>query len=302
MEEKPYLDAFALAVDEEERSALGNLLEEHVLEFIRQKVLQLSVLDPAMGSGHFLVNATNLIANSITEMLNDLGFEGNITSGTVEWRRWVVEKCIFGVDINTLAVELAKLSLWILSMAKDQPLSFINHHLKCGNSLLGARLEEIGNYPFSTTKKEAHQLGLFEHDPDFKSAVERAVTKSRLIAARSSTTLEDVNEKKAWLDEIEQVLDGYKAICNVHTELYFKDGIDEEKYTKMVKEKDFASARSLCKPKQFFTWELEFSEICITRGGFTCIVCNPPYDTFKGRCFFLTEDQLLEPATYLVIF
>ena len=53
-----------------------------------------------MGSGHFLVNATNLISNFITEFLNELGIEGNLESGTAYWRRWVVENCIYGVDIN----------------------------------------------------------------------------------------------------------------------------------------------------------------------------------------------------------
>ncbi|MGB9693475.1 MAG: Eco57I restriction-modification methylase domain-containing protein, partial [Fervidobacterium sp.] len=78
-----------------------------------------------------------------------------------------VENCIYGVDLNPLAVKLAKLSLWNLSMAKNQPLSFLNHHLKCGNNLVGARLEEICNYPFSKVKKEPRQLNLFESDPDF---------------------------------------------------------------------------------------------------------------------------------------
>jgi hypothetical protein len=118
-----------------------------------------------MGSGHFLVNAANLIANFITEILNELGITGNLESGTGYWRRWVVENCIYGVDLNPLAVELAKLSLWILSMAKNQPLSFLKHHLKCGNSLVGAKLDDIGTYPFSTAKKEARQLSLFERDP-----------------------------------------------------------------------------------------------------------------------------------------
>ena len=59
------------------------------------------------------------------------------------WRRQVVEHCLYGVDINGMAVELAKLSLWLATMQVGRPLSFLDHHLKQGNSLLGASLEEI---------------------------------------------------------------------------------------------------------------------------------------------------------------
>lgn len=286
VQEKDNLEALAHAVDADENTSLARLLEENALKFVREKILTLSVLDPAMGSGHFLVNATNVISNFITEFLNDLEVEGETPSGTAYWRRWVVENCIYGVDLNPLAVELAKLSLWILSMAKDQPLSFMNHHLKCGNSLVGARLDEIGNYPFSTTKKVPRQLNMFERDPNFRAAVEDALAKSRLIASRASTTLEDVEEKKAWLAEIKQDLQGYKAICNVHTGLYFGNQVNETEYIRLVGKRDFGSAFVLEKSEYFFHWELEFPEVIYSRGGFSCTVCNPPYDTFREDLYF----------------
>jgi len=285
-QEKTSLEALEYAVDAEERTALSGLLEENVLEFVQEKILLLSALDPAMGSGHFLVNATNLIANFITEFLNDLEIEGEMPTGTAYWRRWVVENCIYGVDLNPLAVELAKLSLWILSMAKDQPLSFMNHHLKCGNSLVGARLEEIGNYPFSTTGKEPLQLNMFERDPNFRAAVEDAITKSRLIASRASTSLADVEAKKAWLAEIEQALEGYKAICNLHTSLYYDELLEENQYNDLIEQRDFRHAFSVERPEQCFHWELEFPEIFFGQDGFTCVVSNPPYDTFKENKYY----------------
>ncbi|MFZ6018451.1 MAG: Eco57I restriction-modification methylase domain-containing protein, partial [Chloroflexota bacterium] len=288
-EQKPTLEAYQHALSEDERTALAALLEENALTFVREQVLNLSVLDPAMGSGHFLVNAANLIANFITELLNEVKIETSLESGTAYWRRWVVENCLYGVDLNPLAVELAKLSLWILSMAKNQPLSFLNHHLKCGNSLVGARLEEIGRHPFSKVKNESRQLNLFERDPDFKAAVETALAKSRLIAGRTSASLEDVREKKTWLEEIEHILEGYKAICDLHTSLYFGNTLDEPTYQRMVKERDFRLAQSLNTPNSYFHWELEFPEVCLSRGGFTCITCNPPYDTFKETAYFKKE-------------
>jgi len=296
-EQRPTLEAYQRAVDEDERRALSRLLEENALAFVREQVLALSVLDPAMGSGHFLVNAANLISNFVTEILNELGITSDWESGTGYWRRWVVENCIYGVDLNPLAVELAKLSLWILSMAKNQPLSFLNHHLKCGNSLVGARLEEIGNYPFSSAKKEPRQLDLFERDPDFKAAVEEAIAKNRLIAAKASASLEDVRAKKAWLEEIDQRLAGYKAICNIHTGLFFDNqGIDKNRYLMIVNHKDFLLASQLARNEKYFHWELEFPMILLIRKGFDCVISNPPYVdvlsdpftdatyvTFKGR-------------------
>lgn len=174
-------------------------------------------------------------------------------------------------------------------MAKDQPLSFLNHHLKCGNSLVGAKLEEIGNYPLSNVKKEPHQLHLFERDPDFKAAVEAVILKSRQIAGKASSSLDDVREKKVWLEEIDQILDGYKAICDIHTSLYFGNMIEEAQYGRMVQKKDFNLAKLINVANRYFHWELEFPEIFLSRGGFTWITCNPPYDTFKENSYFKRE-------------
>jgi len=280
------LTAFSQAIDEDERKSIAAIMEENQVEFVSDKVLRLSVLDPAMGSGHFLVNTTNLISNKITELLNDFGITGDTPTGTAYWRRWVVENCIYGVDLNPLAVELGKLSLWILSMARNQPLSFMNHHLKCGNSLVGSTLEEIGNYPLSNEKKPPKQIHLFESDPDFKIAVETAIEKSDLIANRSSTSLLDVEEKKAWLEEIEHSLAGYKAISNIHTGLYFDSHIDETTYDKIIQEKNFSLAYSLQSQNKYFHWSLEFPEIFFSNQGFSCVVSNPPYDTLRENKYF----------------
>jgi hypothetical protein len=114
------------------------------------ELLELSVCDPAMGSGGFLVAAT--------KFLGDAYYEAQITEGLLDpddplaadhrvaaWRT-VAEHCIYGVDMNPMAVELAKVSLWLTTLAYDRPLSFFDHHLRCGNSLLGAPLrDDAGN-------------------------------------------------------------------------------------------------------------------------------------------------------------
>ncbi len=109
-------------------------------------ILEIAVCDPAMGSGGFLVSAT--------EFLGDAYYRARIAEGTfdadderaeidrVAAKRIVAERCIYGVDVNPMAVELAKVSLWLTTLSYDRPLSFFDHHLRCGNSLLGAPLRD----------------------------------------------------------------------------------------------------------------------------------------------------------------
>ena len=117
-----------------------------------KKLLSLKVLDPAMGSGHFLVEATDYIAREIIHAKEiarheDLESE-DIAENDIHWaRREVVRNCIYGVDLNPMAVELAKLSLWLTTVASNKPLSFLDHHLRCGNSLIGAELDKLATLP-----------------------------------------------------------------------------------------------------------------------------------------------------------
>ncbi len=104
-----------------------------------EAVLALKALDPSMGSGHFLVEATEYIARFLVE-LNAQPEGTTRETDLAYWKRRVVQSCIYGVDLNPLAVELAKLSLWLSTVAKDRPLSFLDHHLRTGNALIGARL------------------------------------------------------------------------------------------------------------------------------------------------------------------
>ncbi|MGC9514324.1 Eco57I restriction-modification methylase domain-containing protein [Methanocrinis sp.] len=108
-------------------------------------ILSLKVIDPSMGSGHFLVEATDHLARYLIQAKMTAAPEGEdeeeVAEHDIQWaRREVVRNCIYGVDLNPMAVELAKLSLWLTTVASNKPLSFLDHHLKCGNSLIGAEL------------------------------------------------------------------------------------------------------------------------------------------------------------------
>ena len=111
------------------------------------ELLELKVLDPAMGSGAFLVSACRYLADRIVEawerdgypdaVLAALGPDFNRDDAALEARRRVASRCLCGVDRDEAAVELGKLSLWLVTLAKDQPFSFLDHALRCGDSLVG---------------------------------------------------------------------------------------------------------------------------------------------------------------------
>jgi len=111
-----------------------------------EKILALKVLDPAMGSGHFLVKAVDVLAAYLTTHCDPVDEGAPADNGPGEmayWKRKVAENCIYGVDYNPMSVELAKVALWLYTAQKDKPLSFLDHHLKCGNSLIGVSLEDL---------------------------------------------------------------------------------------------------------------------------------------------------------------
>jgi len=105
-----------------------------VERFVEEEVFNFKVCDPAMGSGHFLVDAANQITGLVIALLAEVPFvEGMslaVTSNPNYWRRGVTRHCIYGVDLNPLAVNLAKLSLWLNCFASEHKLTFIDHHLR----------------------------------------------------------------------------------------------------------------------------------------------------------------------------
>jgi type II restriction/modification system DNA methylase subunit YeeA len=109
-----------------------------VERFAEEKVLTFKVCDPAMGSGHFLVDAANQMAGLVVALLEEVSYvEGmtiSVTSRPNDWRRRITRHCLYGVDLNPLAVNLAKLSLWLNCFAIKHKLTFLDHHVRCGNS------------------------------------------------------------------------------------------------------------------------------------------------------------------------
>jgi hypothetical protein len=133
-------------VDELIQSSLKPVVEDKVdenasTEAQEQQLLDITVCDPACGSGAFLIAANNFLAQRLAEIRSDSLYPDERTIRQA--RRSVVQHCLYGVDLNPMAVELAKVSLWINSAVEDKPLSFLDHRIKQGNSLIGTTPELI---------------------------------------------------------------------------------------------------------------------------------------------------------------
>jgi len=283
-------------------NTIGPLIEEkknkvEKEEDLIDEILSLKILDPAMGSGHFLVETTDFIARSLVEALGASPKE--IEEEDIRWaRREVVEKCIYGVDLNPLAVELAKLSLWLSTVSKDKPLSFLDHHLKCGNSLIGVRIEDLAELPDIKSKKKKKMLGqISTYEILFNKKIEVLLNNRKFIEELPSEKVEQIREKEKYEEEFRKKIERFKQIADLWTSIYFSNEISwenyitvqdklessEEEWQKIINEEWFERGLNIYKEKRFFHWELEFPEIFYEgdrkkeNPGFDVVIGNPPY-------------------------
>ncbi len=306
------LEARLKAARGENRELLERELAR-VREGFGEAVLELKVLDPAMGSGHFLVETTDYLAQRIVDFGVRLGAgaEGDEGAGETEinyWRRRVVESGIYGVDVNPLAVELAKLSLWLATTAKGKPLSFLDHHLRCGNSLIGARLEDLQALPVQKKTRrvsetlrvsEVSQLAMWDESA-FTRDVSLAVGGLAAIQELASDSVEDIHQKERIFQKLLEVhLKRWRQIADLWVSAYFGNEMAPEVYADLVRRVQTGEGmlpdvqaqpyldrtHALWREKRFFHWELEFPEVFFDQlgrplkeqAGFDAVVGNPPY-------------------------
>ena len=270
-----------------------------------RKLLSIKVLDPAMGSGHFLVEATDYIAREIIHAREIARLEDEdsdaVAENDIHWaRREVVRNCIYGVDLNPMAVELAKLSLWLKTVASNKPLSFLDHHLRCGNSLIGADLEKLSVLP--GTKAQEPPLWSF----GLKSHTDSLLHRYSLMSALPDDNLKMVKWKEEQFRQIKEseLSRRLAELANVWLSTFFGNKVKEDDYYELQghlspeKFPDWAGLRSqewfvraqeIAEEKRFFHWELEFPEAFLgEERGFDVVIGNPPY----VRQEYLGEDKL----------
>ena len=297
--------------------------------------LTVRVCDPAMGSGHFLVYAADYLAerfaqvlgrypdhNPITQRLDDirtsileeLDRQGVDTEGLDEdnrlrdtslLKRLVMKRCIYGVDLNPMAVELAKLSLWLHSFTVGAPLSFLDHHLKAGNSLIGSSVntvvEEIQADLFGNVRDEILRGTKFLQDAAFNT----------------DATLADVERSAKAFHTYQATMRPYKRLLDLWTAQYFgaekgrtlvrdyaHDVIKAYKNGEGAVLDEFSDtvevAERLSNQTHVFHWELEFPEVFYELDppddrddpGFDAVIGNPPY--VRIQTLSETDEEVVE--------
>ena len=118
-------------------SALDPLVEEALSKPDPEKaLLNLKICDPACGSGHFLIAAADRLAKHLARLRT--GDDEPSLTAIQHAKRDIIGRCVYGVDLNPMAVELCKVSLWMEALEPGKPLVFLDHHIQVGNSLIGA--------------------------------------------------------------------------------------------------------------------------------------------------------------------
>lgn len=265
------------------------------------RVLRLKVLDPAMGSGHFLIRACQYLAEEIATNPNtsDRGAEDlhGEESTITYWKRKVAENCLHGVDLNPMAVELAKLALWLETVAADAPLTFLDHHLQCGDSIVGATIDDLNSLP--------RDKGLLHGQ--FSQEVERALPKLLepldAIAGMASDTAEHVKEKESiYRRRFLPVLQRYSLVADLWTAEAMSPGLvrsenyatalgllsTQRRFADLARSEWVAQATGFLKERKVrpFHWELAFPHVFLTEReciGFDVILGNPPYDVLSEK-------------------
>src|SRR5580765_5773129 len=285
------------------RRALAPLVREAPPE----QILSLRVVDPAMGSGAFLVAACRYLAAAYELAIvrsggchaNDVG-----EAERVAIRRTVAERCLYGVDRNPMAVQLGRLSLWLATLAADRPLSFLDHRLQVGDSLLGAWVASLRHAPAKARRVE---LPLFDDD-EVAGALRDALLVRFSLESTPNHTLDQVRAKErafASLTDRDARLSRWKRVADLWCAAWFRTGDTPPpaafgalsdavlkgrgSLPAALTDRFLATVDGVAAAQRFFHWELEFPEVFFDRdgarlpaAGFDAVIGNPPWDMVRA--------------------
>jgi hypothetical protein len=271
-------------------------------------LLSIRVCDPACGSGHFLLAAARRLGRELARIR-----AGDDEPSPAQFRhavRDVIRRCIFGVDLNPLAVDLCKLALWIEGHAAGLPLSFLDHHIRCGNSLVGATralveqgIPDEAYRPIHGDEKEIAALLRKRNRAERDAYTRHRTVQERMFAdeptaaplARALAALDDlpdesvaaVRARAARYAEVRRAHRRERARDDLWTAAFFQpltranapwvpttaDVIDADPTGQKA-----LLARGLAQEIGFFHWDLEFAQVFAERGGFDVVLGNPPWE------------------------
>jgi hypothetical protein len=276
------------------------------------ELLDLRVADIACGSGHILLAAARRIATELAIVRT--GEEQPSPTAFRTALRDTIRSCIYGVDLNPLAVELCKVALWLEAHNPGEPLNFLDHRIKCGNAIVGyVRREEVdagvpdeafaklpGDDPEvgkkirarNKSERKSHDQKKFSFTKDRQVQIDAVLDKWKTVAAMPERVPAEIDAKKAAFDTFMSSGAAFvlKQIASIPIAQFYLPRTPENE-PKLITDEAFrdywsgnlspqgqapAAAVGIAAKKRFFHWFLEFPEI-IQRGGFDCILGNPPY-------------------------
>ena len=295
------------------RHSLDHLIAERLqADDPEAALLELRVADIACGSGHILLAAARRIATELAVVRT--GEEQPSPPAYRAALRDTIRCCIYGVDLNPLAVELCKVALWLEAHIAGQPLNFLDHHIKCGDAIVGfARREELGQgvptAAFKTLPGDDKEVaaalrrknkGDLQHQtqasldftPELRGHLEAILEAWQSLSALPEQTSAQIDAKKERFAAFSQGEHAglLRAIADIPVAQFYIPKMPGNE-AKLVTDGEFRgywrgqlapqghgadAARALSEQRRFFHWFLEFPEI-LEQGGFDCILGNPPY-------------------------
>ncbi|WP_254360795.1 DNA methyltransferase, partial [Corallococcus exiguus] len=269
------------------RRALEPLLKTMGPQPSSERLLNLKICDPAMGSGAFLVESCRFLADQVVAAWTREGVlkRDKNEDEVMRARRLVAQRCLYGVDKNLWAVSLAKLSLWLVTLAKTEPFTFLDHALKCGDSLVGLDLDQIQAFHWAPANKKQSELPWAL----IKNALTRSLKKREEILQLAlelegperkplQLDLDPGRVKEGLLSEADAALASVKQVANACVGAFFAQGPDKEREKERVRRLDLigtwlskekegvlppipADIASFSSPPWTFHWPLEFPEV-----------------------------------------
>lgn len=283
------------------------------------QIRALRIVDPAMGSGAFLVAACRYLAAAYEDALIA---EGGVTRQEISaadraaFRRAIAQRCLYGVDINPTAVQLARLSLWLCTLAADKPLTFLDHHLRPGNSLVGANAADLARQAPGSGRGRAATLPLFESSRLSENLAETLDVRARFCVVPDDT-VEAVRAKERAMDDLAGPLgplSTWRATADAWCAAWFwpsgVPAIDARAWPALsaaltgrasgipagLEATWRDTAASVAARERFFHWQLEFPEIFfdergwpLPAAGFDAVIGNPPWANAGAVAGFTRE-------------
>ena len=261
------------------------------------QILDLKICDPAMGSGAFLVESCRYLAELLEQAWTREGLPDALKPGghalgeepLIYARRLIAQSCLYGVDKNPFAVNLARLSLWLVSLSKDAPFTFVDHALKCGDSLVGMERSEIEaalksaslqrelqiSYTEEVRQQEARSFALFHAD-----------SRSDADDEQKRKALEEWNASTAYLRTVGDLLvaaffNGKKPKDREQLKQIYLEATLQSSTAEALEEsleEPLEQLRAGAKGLQPLHWQLAFPDVFSRQeSGFDVVVGNPPF-------------------------